>query len=264
MKKRVDRGLLNQQEADFLRASSASQRQRWVRMVALLLVGLVLTPLLVYRPTWCPAWICPAPQALIPKGGVHDNNLQVTFQTLQSSLKILPVAPSAYTLGTATPDDAQLIGTTQSFPCRVVLKIHSLQQGCYGLVIDQVTLLVNKVAQVIPYPLHVVVSYDVPTYNNNLYYVTYRGQGPGALLPAHYARQPEFVDLVPEETDEISLEVRSTVVADLHFQVQVTYHVVGELATHSLTLPNLFEIIFSDQSNWHPYQIQSGHLVAIS
>ncbi len=237
-------------------------------MVALLLVplligGLVLTPLLVYRPAWCPTWICPAPQALIPKDGAHDNNLQVTFQTLQSSLKILPVAPSAYTLSTATPADAQLIGTTQSLPYRVVLKIHSLQQGHYGLMIDQITLLINKVAQIIPYPLRVVVSYDIPTYNNNLYYVTYRGQGSGALLSAHYARQPEFVALVPGETDEISLEVHSTVVAALHFQAQVTYHVVGQLTTHSITLPNLFEILFSDSSNWHPYQVQSGHLVAI-
>jgi Novel STAND NTPase 1/TIR domain len=270
MKKRVDRSFLNRQEIDFLYASAAHQRQQWIRMIALLLLpvivlGLVLTPLLVFRPTWCPSWLCPAPQvrALLDKGGTHDSNLQVTFQTLQSSFKILPVALSAYTLGTATPDDAQLIDTSQSLPYRVILKIHSLQQGRYGLVIDRVALLINKEAQVIPYPLRVVIKNNVLIYNNNLYRATYRGQGPGALLTALYVVQPlEFVSLVPGETDEISLEVRSTVVADLHFQVQVTYHVIGELASRSLTLPNPFEIIFSDRTNWHPYQIQAGHLVA--
>ena len=203
-----------------------------------------------------------SPEVPLARGGTYDSDLQVTFQTLQSSFKILPVAPSAYTLGTATPNDAQLIATSQSLPYRVVLKIHSLQQGRYGLVIDQVALLINKQAQVIPYPLRVVIENNVSTYNNNLYRVTYRGQEPGALLTALYMEQPlGVVSLVPGETDEISLEVRSTVVVGLHFQVQVTYHVIGELASHTLTLPNIFEIIFSDQTNWHPYQIQAGHLV---
>jgi hypothetical protein len=47
--------------------------------------------------------------------------------------------------------------------------------------------------------------------------------------------------------------------------MQVTYHVIGELAEHTLILPNIFEIIFSDSANWHQYQLNSdGHLVATS
>ncbi len=88
------------------------------------------------------------------------------------------------------------------------------------------------------------------------------------MLTALYEAQPLALDPVslgPGETDELSLEVRSTVVADLHFQVQVTYHITDELFfSHTLTLPNIFEIVFSDPANWHPYQFQAGHMVATS
>lgn len=274
MLKKARQSLQHQQELDFLHASTIYQQRQRIRMISLLLLpviifGLVLTPLLVFRPAWCPSWLCPAPNVkikiLLDKGGIHDSNLQVTFQTMQSSFKILPGTPEAYTLGTATPNDAQLIDKSQVLPYRVVLKIHSLQQGRYGLAIDQVALVVNKQAQIIPYPLRVVIKNNVSTYNNNLYRVTYRGQGSGALLSALYLAQPlGFVSLDPGETDEISLEVRSTLVTDLHFQVQVTYHVISEMASRSLTLPNIFAITFSDATNWHPYQIQAGHLIAAS
>jgi hypothetical protein len=238
-------------------------------MVSLLLVpvivlALVLTPLLVFRPAWCPSWLCPSPQVkpLLDKGGIHDDNLQITYQTVQSSFKILTVDPAAYTLGTATPNDAELIAKDQTLPYRVVLKIHSLQQGRYGLAIDSVAMLVRQTAQVIPYPLRVVDN-NPPIYDNNLYQAIYRGQSVGIQLSSAYMPVPGgFVTLVPGETDEISLEVRSTVVADLHFQAQVTYHVIGQLTSHTLTLPNLFEIVFSDKTNWHPYQIHNGTLVA--
>jgi ABC-type enterochelin transport system permease subunit len=143
-----------------------------------------------------------------------------------------------------------------------VLKIHSLQQGQYGLVIDQVTMVISKQAQTIPYPLHVWIANNVSLYNNNLYRVTYRGQATNAVLAALYMTQPlSYVSLLPGETDELSLEVRSIVVADLHFQVQVTYHVIGQLPTYTLLLPTVFEIIFSDPANWHPYSLQNGHMV---
>jgi hypothetical protein len=270
MKKRVTRGLLNWQEIGFLHASTVYERQQWIKLIALLLLpvvvlGLALTPLLVFRPTWCPSWICPAPQVLLAKEGIHDSNLQVTFQTVQSSIHVIAGDPSSYNLGNLpTKNDAQLTGTSQILPYRVVLKIHSLQQGLYGLIIDQVTLSVNRQAQVIPYPLHVYMTKNV-NFNNNLYRVTYRGQGIHTVLYALPTQPLSIVQLQPGETDELSLEVRSTVVVDLHFQVQVTYHVIGELAQHTLILPNIFEIIFSDRANWHQYQLNpDGHLVATS
>lgn len=269
MKKRVGRIQLSKQEELFLRASTVHQRVHWIRMIALLLVpvivlGLVLTPLLVLRPSWCPSWLCQAPQVLLPRGGAHDSNLQVTFQTLQSSFKILPVDPSDYTLGTQTPNDAELIFADQSQPYRIIMKIHSLQQERYGLVINQVALLIKQQAQIIPYPLRVIINHPL-IYNNNLFRVTYRGQSAGTQLIAIFmAQQQGSVSLLPGETDEISLEVRSMIAVDLHFQVQVTYHVITELVTHTLILPNIFEVVFSDKANWHPYQILDGQLVAVT
>ncbi|MHB8597613.1 MAG: toll/interleukin-1 receptor domain-containing protein [Ktedonobacteraceae bacterium] len=272
-KKRVDRILLNEQEIRFLHTSIVHQRQQRIRMMALFLlpvfiVGLVLTPLLIYRPSWCPTLLCPAPQPLISHEGVHDSNLQVILQTFQSSFKVLSSDPSTYNLGNLPTDDAindaQLIATSQTLPYRVVLGIHSLQQGKYGLVIDQITMVISKVAQEIPYPLRVWIKDNVPLYNNNLYRVTYRGQGVNAVLTALYTQPFSIIQLLPGETDELSLEVRSSVVADILFQVQVTYHVVGQLVSHTLLLPNVFEIIFSDPSNWHPYQFQTGHLIPTS
>ncbi len=270
-KKKVDPTFLNQQEVRFLRASAVNQRQQWIRMVALLLLpvivlGLVLTPLLVFRPSWCPSWLCPAPQVLLAKGGIHDSNLQATFQTFQSSFHMIPGDPSSYTLGNLPmANDAQLINTSQVLPYRVVLKIHSLQQGRFGLVIDQVTLVVARQTQVLPHPLRVWVANNVLPYNNNLYRVTYRGQATNAVLSAPYVALPlGHVSLLPGETDELSLEVRSTIVAELYFHVQVTYNVIGEMTSHTLTLPNVFEIIFSNSANWHPYSLQDGHLVSAS
>jgi hypothetical protein len=269
VRKKVDIRSLNPQVEQFLRTSVVKQRWRWVKMVAAFLLpvvvlALVLTPILVYRPSWCPALLCPAAQVVRDTGGTYDTNLQVTFQTLQSSFHLLPGDPASYTLGDLPmANDVQLLTTSQMLPYHVVLKIHSLQQGRFGLVIDQLALVVNRQAQVIPYPLRVWMANNVSTFNNNLYRVTYRGQGVKATLTALYVAQPlGFVSLLPGETDELSLEVRSMVVVDLHFQVQVMYHVIGQLASHTLTLPNVFAIIFSDPANWHPYQLQDGHLVA--
>lgn len=285
MKKRVDRSLLNKQEVRFLRTSMAHQRLQWLRMIALLLVpmivlGLVFTPLLVFRPSWCPSWLCPAPKVLISKGGAHDSNLQATFQALQSSLKVLTANPATYTLDDLpsnpstdaqgnstlgdgqTRGDAQLLYSNQTLPYRVVLKIHNLQQERYGLIVDQITLVVKSQVQQIPYPLRVYVAGNVPSYDNNLYRVTYRGQTAHAVLYSLPIQLSNTVQLSPGETDELVLEVRSLVVADLFFQVQVTYHIIGQLAFHTLILPNIFEIIFSDPANWHSYQLQDGHLVA--
>lgn len=276
-KKRVDQNMLNEQEVRFLHTSVAHQRQQRIRMSALLLLpvfilGLVLTPLLILRPSWCPTLLCPAPQvkALLEKGGTHDSNLQITYQTLQSSFHIITNAPSSYNLGNLpaandTANDAQLINTSQVAPYRVVLQIHSLQSGPLGLVIEHVVVVVTRQVQVIPYPLRVYVVNNVLPYNNNLYQATYRGQTANTMLSAFYVAQPlAHVSLLPAETDEISLEVRSTVVTDLHFQVQVTYQVLGQSTYHTLTLPNIFEVVFSDQTNWHAYQLQNGQLVAAS
>jgi hypothetical protein len=268
-KKRAAHNILNEQEIRFLHMSAVYQRQQRIKMMllfplSLLIMGIVLTPLLILRPSWCPALLCPVPQPLISQGGVHDSNLQVTFQTFQSSYKMLSSDPASYNLSNLPTADAQLIARSQVLPYRVVLKIHSLQQRPPGLVINRVTMVVDKVAQEIPYPLRVWVVNSVSLYDNNLYQVIYSGQTSGATLTAIYTTQPfSHVSLIAGETDEFALEIRSSVVTELRFQVQVTYQVLGQFASHTLLLPTIFEIIFSDHANWHPY-VLNGHMIPAS
>src|SRR5579885_2313485 len=270
VKKKIASISPNSREIRFLRASEVNQRLLQLRMVVLLLVpmivvGSILGPILALRPAWCPNWLCPVAQLRVPNIGVHDDNLQVTFQTLQSSYHLITVDPSTYTLGTPDGSDAQLLNTSQVQPYRVVVKIHSLQQGRFGLTIEQMSLLVTGQSQTVPYPLRVRFENPQYVYTNNLYRVTYRGQPVGVPLPAVYAIQPlAHVSLSPGETDELTLEVRSVVVADLHFKLQVTYQVITDTVSHTLTLPNTFEVIFSDPKNWHMYQRgPDGRLVAL-
>ncbi len=269
-KKWANHSILNEQEIRFLYTSVVHQRRQRVRMIPLfllpvLIVGLVLTPLLIFRPSWCPTLLCPAPQPLISHEGVHDSNLQVTLQTFQSSFKELSSDPSTYNLRNLPKGDAQLLATSQTLPYRVVLGIHSLQPRPPGLVINQVTMVISNVAQEIPYPLRVWIANNVSVYNNNLYRITYSGQTTGALLAALYMTQPlSHASLIAGETDELTLEVRSAVVVDLQFQIQVTYQVIGQFSSHTLLLPNTFEIIFSDPANWHPYSLKDGQMVTAS
>src|SRR5262245_283105 len=59
-----------------------------------------------------------------------------------------------------------------------------------------------------------------------------------------------LVELAPGETDSMAVQVDSKVLADLRFQIVITYRVANELATHTLTLRHAFEVVFSDLSNW--------------
>lgn len=64
LKKRVDRRLLNKQEAHFLQVSTVHHRQQSIRMMSLILLpfillALVVSPILVLHPSWCPSWLCP-------------------------------------------------------------------------------------------------------------------------------------------------------------------------------------------------------------
>ena len=131
---------------------------------------------------------------------MHDGNLQVTLQAFQSSYKVLSNDPASYSLSNLPTADAQLIATRRTLPYRVVLKIHSLQSGTLGLVIEQVAMVVTVQTQTIPYPLRVYVVNNVLPYNNNLYRVTYRGHAASAILSAVYIAQPlAHVSLLPGE-----------------------------------------------------------------
>jgi hypothetical protein len=153
------------------------------------------------------------------------------------------------------------VNTKTSSPYKVVIGVHSLQQGRFGVIIEYVTIMIRQTAPA-PYPLRLWVdNNELRDYHSNPYQVTYRGENIGAVLTAAYVPQPiEHIQLVPGESDELDIQVLSRVIIDLHFQVQVTYRVVNEPQLYKLMLPNIFEVIFSDASNWHPYYLIHGHL----
>jgi len=63
------------------------------------------------------------------------------------------------------------------------------------------------------------------------------------------------------ESDQLDVQVRSHVVADIQFQMQVTYQIATESQKYTLTLPTVFEVVFSDAENWHLYALQGGSFV---
>lgn len=220
---------------------------------------IMLLAIVLIRPPWCPTALCPVNPTL---PGVHDSNLDVFFTAVQSSYHVIPGDPGQYTLSNLPRSIGALrLGDQQQPPYRVVLGIHSLQQGRFGLLIREVDLVVVQVAPV-PHPLKIWAEQQ-RNYDTNVFEVLYITQEPGTITTASYVTAPEGdVQLVPGETDELDLQVIPKVAADLHFRVQVVYRVTNESQDHTLLLPNLFEFISSDASNWHLYQLQGGQFVA--
>ena len=230
-----------------------------------LLLSFMLVSMVILRPVWCPMWLCPAPQLVVNPQGVHDSNLEVYFQAIQSPSYFFSGSPAQYTLNNLPMDASALrVDTPRQKPYRVILGIHSLQQGRFGLIIEQVVLVVKQVT-LVPSPLHVWTQSETRDYHSNLYQGRYEGQDVGARLLVVYTPSNGLIDgrvqLIPGESDELDIQVTSRVVADLHFQVQVNYRVINESREQSILLPKTFEVIFSNASNWHPYHLRNGHLI---
>ena len=230
-----------------------------------LLLSFILVATVILRPPWCPMALCPAPQLVVNPQGVHDSNIEVYFQAIQSPSYYFSGSPAHYTLNNLPMEASALrIDTHQQRPYRVVLGIHSLQQGRFGLIIEQVVFVVKQ-ATLMPSPLHVWTQSETRDYHSNPSQVRYEGQDTGARLLAMYTPSNGLIDgrvqLIPGESDELDIQVTSLVVADLHFQLEVTYRVINESREQTIHLPMTFEVIFSNASNWHPYHLQNGHLI---
>jgi hypothetical protein len=177
---------------------------------------------------------------------------------------VIPEDPTRYSdLDLPNSIGAHLVEATAQLPYRVVIGVHSLLgQGNYSLIIEQVSVVVDDVTP-LPQVLNVWDAGSLRNYDSNPYQVTYRDQSPGTSLLAAYTLVPGgHVQLAPGEADELDLKVQSTVSADLHFHVEVTYRVAIETQTHTIMLPNRFELVFATAANWHQYELVNGHLVA--
>src|SRR5207245_1213605 len=95
-------------------------------------------------------------------------------------------------------------------------------------------------------------------YRTNLYDVSYDGQEMGSVIPGTYLPLTNaHMQLAPGETDDIEVQMTSHVLADIKYRILVTYRVGNEAISHTLILPNIFEVIFSNISNWDVCQIRN-------
>ena len=218
--------------------------------------------IVLLRPAWCPALLCPAPQfvPITNPQGIHDSNLEIYLTAIQSASYVISDNPARYSLSDL-PVSISAVRIDRQTPYQVVLGVHSLQRGRYGIIIEEVALLVEQIP-LMPYPLNVWTHSLGLDYHSNPYQVMYRGQVVGTTLAAIYVPLPNaHVQLAPGEADELDVHVVSGTLADLRFQLQVIYRVSNESQLHTLLLPKVFEVVFSDISNWHSYHIKDGHLV---
>lgn len=225
-------------------------------------LGTLLVTMLL-QPAWCPSALCPSPR-LITRG-IHDANLELYFTANQSAYYEIPASPSTYTLSDLPKQiGAVRIDQPNQPAYKEVIGIHSLQQGRFGMIIEQVRIVIDTVP-VSPQPLDVWFAGEPVDYHTNPYQVTYIGQSAGAILNALYEPMPEGkVLLAPGESDELDIQVVSRVRADIRFQVSVVYRVSNESSLHTLVLPQQFEAVFADSTNWHLYQVENGSFVSSS
>ena len=238
---------------------------RWVcstliPIISFSLFFLLLAAVLI-RPVGCPPLICPTSQRILifhPQS-IHDDNLELYFIANQSSYYAIPNNPTHYTQGNLPMSIPALHtdGENSMLLYHLIVGLNSLQRGRFGMVIEEVNLVILKVAP-LPHPLNVwsntlYVHYE----NENQYRALYLGQQADAIITADYLRfQFGFVQLKPGETDQIDVHVVSRVEANIWFTVQVIYRIANESQLHTLRLPQQFEVMFANKSDWHLYQIR--------
>lgn len=226
------------------------------------LLCLTLLGMVWFRPSWCPNTLCPPPQISTSSTGVHDSYLDLYPLAVQSSFFTLPGNPDQYSQNNL-PESIGAVnsGTKPPSPFDIILGVHSLQQGRFGIVIEQVAIVIESVPPM-PRPLNVWARSPAVGYLTNFYQVTYRGEEKNIVLPARFVSQLYGgIVLAPGEADQLNIQVSSHMIADLRFRVQVTYRVSNESQLHVLLLPHVFEVVFSDNSNWHEYQLENGRFL---
>ncbi|MGH2501738.1 MAG: hypothetical protein ACRDID_04390 [Ktedonobacterales bacterium] len=234
-----------------------------------------LVGILVARPSWCYShltWACPGPAVLAGSG--HDTNLEVRLVTVQQSAVVLAADPSTYTLATLptglavipavqiVPRSQQTgISTLQPNSYRVVLDVHSLERGAYGLRITGITLEVIDIPSQ-PRPLNVWIQGSSIIYQSEPYRIVYNGQSAGSSLSAHFVgSSTAYTHLKPTESDTLTLQIDSSVPANLRYRLAISYQLDNTSMRGHVTLPGVFEVAFGAPTNWHPYNLKGGRLV---
>ncbi|HEU5377804.1 MAG TPA: hypothetical protein VFV38_20465 [Ktedonobacteraceae bacterium] len=200
----------------------------------------------------------PAPQHIpvFPPHSVHDTNLEMSFIATQSTFYAIPGNPSQYTPSNL-PETIPALRTDgeTSLPLySLIIGLNSLQQGRFGMIIEEVNLAILHIAP-LPHPLNV---WQPPLYvdngNDNQYRGIYLGQQAGAVMPTEYLRFPHgYVQLKPGGTDQIDIHLTSRIEANFWFTVQIIYRLDNESILRPLRLTQQFEVMFANASDWQLY-----------
>lgn len=188
---------------------------------------------------------------------VSDSRLSVMNLRIDSSSYFFPGDPWRYSRGANLPTDvgAVLLTSKTTSSYGIVLVVQNVQHTGNSILIDSVTLQLLHIFS-LPRPLTVWTSGTPTTDTTHPYPTTYTGQESGQLL---YAVPFQNVSLAHDEPDQLDIQVHSTVSAYLQFKVAITYHIAS--ASQTFTLPWIFQVIFSDASNWQEYTLYGGSLV---
>ena len=255
-------------------ASKRGQMPNWIFSVIIPAISNTLFVLLVsvvlIRPPWCPSVICPAPQHVLimhPQGS-HDENLEMYPIAVESTYYVIPGDPTHYTLDNLPMSIGVLHtdGKNSISLYHIILGLDSLQQGRFGMTIQEVNLIIQQVEPV-PHPLDVWNHTSSFQYENkNSYRAFYFGQE-ARTIPTIYSRfqyRLGYMHLNPRETDQMDIHIVSNMEADIKFSIQVIYRVDNERLSHPLQLSQAFEVMFADESYWRLYHLQDSHLVPSS
>jgi hypothetical protein len=205
----------------------------------------------------------PSPQN---EGEIQDQNLSVEFIDMVSPSFVFPDDPNRYPGGYTPPTNisAVLLPKNTISYCDIIVAVKNLRFGGVDILIDDIALKLQQIP-VIPRPLRIWMPGASTTYNAYPYPVTYQGQSldqlPNQLLdaapPQNIILQPARSDHVGE-SNQLSIQVMSSVTVYLQFQIQVSYQIANAARVYTLTLPRIFRVVFSDASNWQEYILKNG------
>ncbi len=179
---------------------------------------------------------------------VQDQNLSMALVDVVSPSYVLPGDPQSHSTSNVSPKSISAVSLAKNTSTydKIIVDVKNLRNGGVDILIDYIALKLLSIP-VLPRPLRVWTPGVLTTYIAYPYPVIYKGQTPDQLL---YAEPPQNVILKPGETDQLSIQVLSTVSAFLQFQVQLFYQIANSNIAPPLTLHQTFQVVFSDASNW--------------
>lgn len=256
--------IFTQRSKFFIGSNFPLRKMKWFLQLRILFMVISITILLLssgflsivlIRPPGCPVTLCSTTQ---------DEPVKVNLFDVQSSWYVISGHPTSYlqNLSSKTPR-AQRMDKIQSPPYAIVFDVQNLQHLQKNILIEQISLVIDQISPM-PRPLNVLATNSTFSYPPPPFLAIYNGQDPGkTIVASSTSTPPSYIDLKPQETNQIGVQIISRVRADIKFHVTITYRIPGDMQPHYLSLTHdEVEVVFSDASNWHTYLLQDGIFVA--